>query len=812
MRLNRMVPAVLGILAALFSGAGPVAVDAQVGVRSVPSGVAPKRIPQIVKPRGSPDVRLAARKQERWINAPAVQWDRFDVTALVAEDRRRDLQPGVPMRVGIHRPVPVRPITAHNNGQWERLADGLWRWRLQLDVPGAVALRVHFSGFDLPPGGRLTIAGGGQSPVAVYTGKGFRNQGAFWTPPTAGNVAYLEYVGPADSVPAVMLQIDEVSHFYRGPWGAAPPPIGGAADGAASQAALLPCHEDPNCHGADPNARDAVARITFTSDGQSFLCSGALLNDLDDNTFAGYFLTANHCISSSSSANSMTVYWFYQTAECGGAVSSLSTVPRSNGAQLLATRTNSDFTLMRLYDDPHDGQGFAAWTTSAPVNGDTVMGIHHPGGSYKRYAEGPVTSAQPICNPTVPLSRFIYNDWTPGKGITEGGSSGSPLFNGNWEVIGQLTGACFFSTPRCSNPEDYNNVYGRFSVSYASMASFLNSITPDDAYEDNDTLTTAAAISFGTYELALVDFDDYFAVTLTEPREITATVTFDASEVDIDLRLLSAGGITIDVSSGTGSMETVGAALGLGTYILHASRDGGQGGDYSLELTSLSTDCPPPSPADPEPAGVPKNRYLSFIPGNPGRATAISMKFISLQHPEPPNGEPSPAPDFSAFEGVVMWVGPPETFLKNEVTEETFQASRLQCDPYFQEWDSVGLLHVYGPEVVPSSVYDVQMVSQDCGNEGTQEVSILLTLTTSRWGDLVPPFSSPSELGQPNFTDIGAAVESFKNIVTAPGKVGARIQPNIPSPDVEVSFSDISAVVDAFKGIAYPYEGPTSCP
>ncbi|MCH7885058.1 MAG: trypsin-like peptidase domain-containing protein, partial [Planctomycetes bacterium] len=719
-----LLPAVSGMVAALFLGVGPASVEAQVAVQSVPSGVAPRRIAQVTKLRGASDDRLAGRKQARWIDAPAVQWDRFDVAALIAEDQQRDLQPGVPMRVGIHRPVPARPITTQDEGQWERLADGMWRWRLQLDVPGALALRVHFSGFDLPPGGRLTIAGGDQSPVAVYTGKGFRNQGAFWTPPTSGNVAFLEYVGSADSVPAVMLQIDEVSHFYRGPWGAAPPPIGEKADGAASQAAALLCHEDPNCHGADANARDAVARIVFSAPGGSFLCSGALLNDQDDNTFAGYFLTANHCISSASSANSVAVYWFYQTPECGGVVPSLSSVPRSNGAQLLATSASTDFTLMRLYDDPHDGQGFAAWTTSTPGNGDTVMGIHHPGGNYKRYAEGPVTSAQPICNPTLPLSRFIYNDWTPGKGITEGGSSGSPLFNSNWEVIGQLFGVCFFSNPRCSNPEDYNNVYGRFEGSYAAMASFLTSITPDDAFEDNDTLTTAAAISPGTYELQLVDFDDYFSVTLTEPREITATVTFVSSEVNIDLRLLSASGIALDVSSGTGSTETVSAALGLGTYVLHASRDGGQGGGYSLELTSLPTDCPLPSPADPEPAGVSKNRFLSFIPGNPGRATAISMEFVSLQHPVPPNGEPSPPPDFSAFEGVVMWVGPPETFFKNAGAQETFQASRLQCDPYFQEWDSVGLLYVYGPEVVPSSVYDVQMVSQDCGKEGAQELSI----------------------------------------------------------------------------------------
>ena len=108
------------------------------------------------------------------------------------------------------------------------------------------------------------------------------------------------------------------------------------------------------------------------------------------------------------------------------------------------------------HTDPEDGQGFAAWTTTAPSG--TVRGIHHPGGSFKRFSEGFTTMAQPICFPTL---RFVSNDWT--VGVTEGGSSGSPLFNANWEVVGQLYGACYINTPGCDNPQDYNNVYGRFS-------------------------------------------------------------------------------------------------------------------------------------------------------------------------------------------------------------------------------------------------------------------------------------------------------------------------------------------------------------
>jgi hypothetical protein len=195
--------------------------------------------------------------------------------------------------------------------------------------------------------------------VDAYHGKGPNNDAAFWPAPTPGDVAYLEYFHPRGKRDA-QLEIDVISHFYRDPGFLPPqaqPNVPGDPEG------LLACQQSVMCHEVDETARNAVGRMIF--DG-GFLCSGALLNDVDANTFAGYFLTANHCISSQSSANSLTTYWFYQPASCGGPVPSLSTLPKSIGAKLLANSSQSDFSFLRFNNDPEDGQGLAAWTTTIP--------------------------------------------------------------------------------------------------------------------------------------------------------------------------------------------------------------------------------------------------------------------------------------------------------------------------------------------------------------------------------------------------------------------------------------------------------------
>jgi hypothetical protein len=186
-------------------------------------------------------------------------------------------------------------------------------------------------------------------------------------------------------------------------------------------------------------------------------------------------------------------------------------------------------------------------------------------------------------------------------------------------------------------------------------------------------------------------------------------------------------------------------------------------------------------------------------------------------HPNPPNLTQFPAPNFSAFEGSVRWVGAVSDCQETESPHTTFKCARLQCLPNYIDWVAAlagKTLHVSGVEVVPSSAYDVRQFSSTClGNENTcTGVSSVLRINTGRWGDVAAPFqsASPAPLTQPNVTDIAATVDKFKGIATA--IIVARADVNPANPNHVVDIADIASIVDAFKNLPYPFPGPSTCP
>jgi hypothetical protein len=236
--------------------------------------------------------------------------------------------------------------------------------------------------------------------------------------------------------------------------------------------------------------------------------------------------------------------------------------------------------------------------------------------------------------------------------------------------------------------------------------------------------------------------------------------------------------------------------------------------DYSGAKLTIAPDGPtPPPPPSPDPSGIDKCRYISFVVPDGAAAsamTALRVRLDSLHHPSPPYANDVSIP-FTAFEGAVRWVGPPMTFLESAGSQSTFAAARLQCDPHYQDWTAVGLLHVYGDAVVPSSAYSVEQVADGCqGEEETcSGVSPPLEVETTRWGDVAAAFGGG---GQPNFLDASAIVDKFRVLPAAATKPRVQLQPDSPDPAIGVNFLDISACIDAFKGRGYPYDGPSACP
>jgi hypothetical protein len=157
-----------------------------------------------------------------------------------------------------------------------------------------------------------------------------------------------------------------------------------------------------------------------------------------------------------------------------------------------------------------------------------------------------------------------------------------------------LFGACVNpgKSVGCDNPEDFNIVYGKFGLTYSAISSWLNQVTPDDSYEDNDTLAQAAPITRGSYALRLVDFDDYFLISSPRSGQVTVTATYNPDDFQPLLQLLYPDGTLITQSETGSGTETVSANLPVGDYIIRMFRDDKWGGDYTLDITM------PPSYSD----------------------------------------------------------------------------------------------------------------------------------------------------------------------------------------------------------------------
>lgn len=228
------------------------------------------------------------------------------------------------------------------------------------------------------------------------------------------------------------------------------------------------------------------------------------------------------------------------------------------------------------------------------------------------------------------------------------------------------------------------------------------------------------------------------------------------------------------------------------------------GTDCNANAIPDDSECLATVPPMPDPDGFAKNRYLSFMSPNPCQRTAIRVKLVSLHHVDPPYTS-GPSVPFSPFEGQIRWVGPPSTQVESGASPLPWNAAALQCTPHFMDWSEVGLIHVTGTEIVPSSNYEVAFLAEGCNQTLEGQYSTALAIQTARWGDVVVPFQPPALSQQPDFTDVSALVNKFRSAPGAPSKARALLAGNPPNPVADLSFEHISACIDAFRGRQYPY-------
>jgi PKD repeat protein len=381
--------------------------------------------------------------------------DAPDLAKLQLEDAKKI---GGAYRYGIEVPVAGLSLDAKSlaGGSWQALKDGRLRWSRTLVAPGARSMDLHFAQLQLPTGAQLELIGDGEGNKRVVRAEDLAGNGEFHSPYILGEKLRMQVTVPAAARDAVSMKLASVTHGYRGLF---------ESDASEKSGS---CNVDVACPagaGWDDQI-DAVGQYTFSQGGSSYVCTGTLLGNTG-NTATPYFLTANHCMSTQTAASTIVVYWNYQSATCRTPGSTSSGTPLSktlathnqSGSTLMATNATSDFTLLRLSSNVPAGADafFAGWdaTGTAPTS---AAGIHHPAGHEKRIAIEDQALTVSGYSGAAGTSHWRVNDWD--QGTTEGGSSGSGLFNQNKRVVGQLHGG----SAACGN--DLSDYYGRLSVSW----------------------------------------------------------------------------------------------------------------------------------------------------------------------------------------------------------------------------------------------------------------------------------------------------------------------------------------------------------
>jgi hypothetical protein len=348
------------------------------------------------------------------------------------------------------------PARSDVDGQWSDLPEGGRLWTLELESPNAAGLRVRFEQLALPEGAELILYNADR-PEESYGPYGRREAvrgEVFWSPTVFGRRVHVELYLPATADPAIAkaVRITGVAQIYPDPPGE-----------------RTGCQLDVTCFPDWQTTAQSVAHIAFISGGESFICSGAMINRLPSADFCPLFLTAAHCIDTDAEAASIDVFWFFQTATCNGPPPDKYTLPRTQWATCLTVDSDADNSLLGLQANAiPGGVVWAGWSSGVAPDPTPAALIHHPLGMRKSFSWGDLLGIEDIsqCFGTA----YDTYDFELVDGGQDGGSSGAPVFDVSNHRIRAV--ATCSESDECIPDEDTGE--GSLAHAYDTLAEYLN--------------------------------------------------------------------------------------------------------------------------------------------------------------------------------------------------------------------------------------------------------------------------------------------------------------------------------------------------
>lgn len=336
----------------------------------------------------------------------------------------------------------ITDYNRYNSGVTFTGPDGTRVWRLGIYSPGALSINVLFTEYELPEGAQLFLYNEDQTQI-LGSFNHLNNSELNLLPvsPIQGDRLIIEYQEPANASFQGRLTVGEVNHGYRSLRGLEP----GDNTSLISKIPPLACYQD----GTNDYAQWGQSVVLLIIDG-SVGCTGTLINNTD-NDGKPYLLTASHCLNKQFTmknpdyekiAGSIVCFFNFNSPFCDPILRGTEEMSTAS-TYFKAVNEMADMALLELTATPpvYYRPYYAGWNAQE-VGPAPYTCIQHPQYSVKRIS----ISDEDLAPFTLTDPNMIFYEnahlhvktWE--VGYTASGSSGSPLFNADGEIIGALSG------------------------------------------------------------------------------------------------------------------------------------------------------------------------------------------------------------------------------------------------------------------------------------------------------------------------------------------------------------------------------------
>ncbi|PKV49140.1 putative secreted protein (Por secretion system target) [Aquimarina sp. MAR_2010_214] len=541
---------------------------------------------------------------------PSVTLPKLDIAKLLKEDEQESSK-DVPMRFAYPHKTNLNP---KNSGKWYTNSKGDRYWLIEIESKGAKSLNLTFSEFDLPEGAKLFVYNKDKSDVrGAFTSANNKSSKRLGLAPVKGDKIIVEYFQPAQVKQQPDLNISTIAHDYKG--------IMSMAKAFGSSGS---CNNNVICAEGDP-WRDQIRSVALVILGNGTRwCSGSLINNTANNG-TPYFLTANHCTSNQTVTNWVFVF-NYESPGCTNN-SDGSTSQSISGSQMMDSGSSSDYALLKLSSTPPSSYDvyYSGWDATGSIPTKTT-GIHHPAGDVKKISfdnDAPTITGYSGGSGSG-TTHWRVLDWD--DGTTEGGSSGSALFDQNKRIVGQLHGG----GAACGN--NSSDWYGRLSVTYPNICQWLapgcttktvDGYNPGNGGGDTQAPSTPAGLSASNVAATSVSLSwtastDNVGVTgydVYQGNSIATSVTGASANIagltantayqfrvkakdaagntsgfsnTVNVTTTGGGGVTYCSANGNNSSEEYISRVQLGSIDKTSTAGSGGYSDFTSESTNLS--------------------------------------------------------------------------------------------------------------------------------------------------------------------------------------------------------------------------------